>query len=247
MPIPPNFVGQWFPYYFDRFEQSDRVAAMTLAEYGAYHLAICLAWRYGSLPRDPKVLAFRIPKRCTPKIASVVLAMFEPMPDDPMRVFHPTVEEIRAEQYQKYLNRVKGGKASARTRSKQKTSSITQGEECNAQSIVEHSPARIEIQIKTKNDLKRLIETLAGDFPNLDERIIELGILYTVLQRNGSTDPITSTKYFHPQIKRVARDSKAMSDQAIDALLWRRSEQVWGERDERRPEEEGWLGTEPLD
>lgn len=105
------FTAEWFPYKFERFERSDRVAQMSLAEEGAYHRAIRLAWKEGSVSANPAVLAAKIQKRCTDKIAAVVLEMFEPMPDSPGRMIHPTLEEIRAEQKQKYLNRVKGGRA----------------------------------------------------------------------------------------------------------------------------------------
>lgn len=120
------FTAEWFPYYFERFERSDRVAVMSLSEEGAYHRAIRLAWKYGSVPADPKQLAAKIQKRCSERIALVVLEMFEPMPDNPRQMIHPTVEEIREEQERKYLNRVKGGKASAASRGNKDTSSITE-------------------------------------------------------------------------------------------------------------------------
>lgn len=213
----------------------------TLAEEGAYHRSIRIDWKYGSVPKDPKILALRIGKRCTVKIASAVLAMFEPMPGNPDRMIHPTVEKIRAEQYQKYLNRVKGGKASAKTRSKQRTSSITPALVSDAQTTVDQHSNRkenkIEIQIQNKEGYKRLIATLASEFPKIDQRIIEIGALYTLGQRTSSADRISSTKYFHSEIKKRARDSKSLGDEALDFLLWRRSEQVWGERDVRRPDD----------
>lgn len=128
----PLFTADWFPYYFERFEGSDRVWSMSLAEEGAYHRAIRLAWKYGTVSADPETLAARIQKRCTVKIAEKVLTMFEADTSQPGRMFHPTVEEIRAEQEQKYLNRVKGGKASRKAAlvndANKDTSSITLAE-----------------------------------------------------------------------------------------------------------------------
>jgi hypothetical protein len=231
MPDKSLFRGEWFPYYYDRFEGSERVALMSLAEEGAYHRAIRIAWKYGSVPADPKHLAAMIQKRCIPKIASAVLTMFEPMPGNPDRMIHPTVEEIRAEQHQKYLNHVKGGKASARTRSKQSPLSITSTEVSNAQTIVEQNSNRIknkiEIQIQNPEGFKRLIETVASEFPKADKRIVELGILYTMLQRNGPTDPINSTKYFHPQIRKIVQEAKCLSETGIESLLAIRRDQFW--------------------
>lgn len=110
------FTAEWFPYYFERFEGSDRVAAMSLAEEGAYHRAIRLAWKYGSVPADSALLAAKIGKRCTEKIAEAVLRMFEPVKESPGRMMHPTVEGIRREQQEKASKFRKGGLATAQKR-----------------------------------------------------------------------------------------------------------------------------------
>jgi len=142
------FTAEWFPYYFERFEGSDKVAVMSLAEEGAYHRAIRLAWKYGSVPANPEMLAAKIQKRCTVKIAEKVLECFEPMPDNPSRMWHPVVEEIRETQERKYLNRVKGGKAAAKGRkisvANKDTSSI--------------SPAQLEQQSSSKRERERDLE-----------------------------------------------------------------------------------------
>lgn len=100
----------------ERFEESDRVSLMTLADEGAYHHAIRRAWKKKWLPADPEVLAAKIGKRCTVKTAEKILKTFEPDPERPGKVIHPVVEEIREEQEQKYLVKRKGGKASAEAR-----------------------------------------------------------------------------------------------------------------------------------
>jgi hypothetical protein len=225
----PLFVCDWFPYYFERFEGSDKVAAMSLTEEGAYHRAIRLAWKYGTVPADPELLAAKIQKRCTPKIAAVVLTTFEVSPNDPKRMFHPIVEEIRNEQKQKHLTKVRGGKASAkaRKRTKQKTSSTTQTEVSPAPTQAAQNQNKNQIQTQNKEDFKRLIETCARENSNVDKRLVEIGVLYTMLQRNGSTEPIQSAKYFNPEIAKVAKDSKRLGTKAIDALLSQRRKQYW--------------------
>ncbi len=156
------FTAEWFPYYFERFEGSDRVAVMSLAEEGAYHRAIRLAWKYGSVPADPEMLAAKIQKRCTAKVAETVLKCFEAMPDQPSRMTHPVIEEIRAEQEKKYLNRVKGGKAAAEARNinaaNKDTSSIT--EYCSSNSPA-HKESKREIETKREEKEKRGEETTA--------------------------------------------------------------------------------------
>lgn len=104
------FTADWFPYYHERFEASDRVALMSCTVEGAYHRAIRWVWRERSMSPDAAVFAGRF--KCTEKVAAKVLATFVVDPDDPKRVVHPVVEEIRAEQEQKFLNKRKGGIAS---------------------------------------------------------------------------------------------------------------------------------------
>ena len=112
------FTAEWFPYKHERFEKSDKVALMSLAEEGAYHRVIRLAWRERSLSANATVLAARIGKRCTDKIAEKVMTTFVADPDDASKIIHPIVEEIREEQHQKFLRRSKGGRASAEARKK---------------------------------------------------------------------------------------------------------------------------------
>jgi hypothetical protein len=225
----PIFTAEWFPYYFERFEGSDRVAVMSLAEEGAYHRAIRLAWKTRSLPGTPESLAAKVQKRCTPKIAAKILQTFIPDPDDPARVIHPVVEEIRNEQEEKHLNKIRGGKASARARkrTKQKTSNTTSTEDSSASAQASQNQTKTQIQIQNQEDLKRLIETCARENSNVDKRLVEIGVLYTMLQRNGSTESIKSPKYFNPEIAKVATDSKGLGTKAIDALLTQRRKQFW--------------------
>lgn len=76
------------------------------------------------------------------------------------------------------------------------------------------------------SDFKRLILRVCEDFPQADERVVELGMLYTMLQRNGSTEPIRSAKYFHPEIKKMLNETKGLDTKTIDVMLARRREQA---------------------
>ena len=84
------FTAEWFPYYFDRFNASGRVAKLSLAEEGAYHRAIRHAWEHGSVPSDPEEFAAIIQKQCTVEIAEKLLTLFEKMPNVPSKAIHPT-------------------------------------------------------------------------------------------------------------------------------------------------------------
>jgi hypothetical protein len=223
------FTAEWFPYKHERFEASDKVALMSLAEEGAYHRVIRLAWKYRSLSSDPAVLAAKIGKRCTPRIAEKVLTTFVKDPERPStHVIHPVVEEIREEQYQKYKNRVKGGKAAHATNGKEKTSSISPAELEQCLSI---TPIESDLKIR---DLKRLIAACVREHAGVDERLVEIAVRETVLRRKGSANenkPIKSAKYFAEEISKLNALSgkggkEPMADRTIDVLLKRRREQT---------------------
>lgn len=145
------FTADWFPYYHERFEDSDSVALMSAAEEGAYHRAIRWAWKKRSLPKNVEVFAAKI--RCTVKVTEKVLKTFVPDPDDPKRVLHPVVEEIRSEQEQKYLNRRKGGKASAEARKKSESvNAENKGELNNTEQCSNNTPTRIENRDKREEE-----------------------------------------------------------------------------------------------
>jgi hypothetical protein len=222
------FTAEWFPYYFERFEGSDRVAVMSLAEEGAYHRAIRIAWKYGSVPADSALLAAKIGKRCTPKIADAVLRMFEPVPGNPSRMFHPTVENIRSEQQALHSRKQKGGLATAKKRWGYEPDSVP--DDSSAIGELKQSDSRavtnsnLNLRSQTQTDLKRLIKHACENFPKIDKRIVEIGVLYTMLQRNGSEEPIRSARYFDPEIRKMIKDGPK-GDKALDTLLKRRREQ----------------------
>lgn len=144
------FTAEWFPYQVDRFENSDKVAQMSPAVEGIYHRAIRLAWKFRELPADPIVFAARV-KGCTPKIANQILKTFVRSPDSDGKVVHPVVEEVRAEQEKKYLDRVKGGRASGISRRNKGTSNNTQAElELSSSSAATNRDLDLEKDLKHK-------------------------------------------------------------------------------------------------
>lgn len=212
------FTAEWFPYYFERFEGSARVAVMSLAEEGGYHKAIRIAWKYGSVPSDPKLLAAMIQKKCTEKMAETILQMFEPMPGVPSRSIHATVEQIRADQERKYLNRVKGGKASAVNRSKQNGSSNTE----------QHSSSKrdrdrdLDSERESFSETDSCVRACVRDFPDADPRLVEIAVIKTLIQhRNSPTaKPIRSSRYFREEIEDMVLHSKKLGSRAIEAMLF---------------------------
>lgn len=223
------FTAEWFPYYFERFEGSARVAAMSLAEDGGYHKAIRIAWKYGSVPSDPKLLAAMIQKKCTEKMAAKILTMFEPMPGVPSRSIHPTVEEIRADQERKYLNRVKGGKASAVSRGNKDTSSITE----------EHSNSKRDLDSERERDLERDlfpetdscvpacvrdgVRQSVAAYPDVDPKLVEIAVIKTLITHRNSPNakPIKNlARYCREEIEDMVLNAKKLGSKAINAMLF---------------------------
>lgn len=108
---------QWYPR---DISASQRVALMTLAEEGAYRKALDSSWLEGSLPADPKQVADIIGKKCTVKMAELVLSMYVPDPKRPGRMINEKQEIIRRRQKKFSKSRSKAGKASAASRRKKK-------------------------------------------------------------------------------------------------------------------------------
>lgn len=86
---------QWYP---KDILSSERVAFLSLAEEGAYRRAMDYCWLQGSIPSDPGKLAVLIGKKCTPKIASAIIHLFEQHPSKPDRLVHDKQEEQRESQ-----------------------------------------------------------------------------------------------------------------------------------------------------
>lgn len=231
------FTAEWFPYYFERFEGSDRVAAMSLAVEGAYHRAIRHAWRFGSVPSDPKMLAARIQKGCTIPIAKQVLEMFEEMPGVPSRAIHPTIEEIRAEQRDKFLSSRKKGLAGAEARwgKRDDASPAAEKPEKDAWAIAQPMPdkeERHETGDKEKESFPEIdsyVQACVREFSDADPHLVEIAVLESVIRRKGSLQegkPIRSPKaYFRGEIEAMVQNGKKLSARSIEVLLRRRREQ----------------------
>lgn len=68
-------------------------------------------------------------------------------------------------------------------------------------------------------DLKRLIHEAVAKNSKLDARLVEVAIIHTLVNRNGSTDPINSISYFQREIKKICGEGDGLSSQTIDTLL----------------------------
>lgn len=240
------FTAEWFPYYFERFERSGRVATLSLAEEGAYHRAIRFAWKFGSVPSDPETLAAVIQKRCSVPIAAKILQHFEPMPGVPSQAIHPTVEEIRQEQEAKFLSSRERGLAGAEKRwgkkdvppseSPSEPGAIATGfpkkppltPPKNSSAIAEPMQD-LDKRVETKDsesesfsEIDSCVRACVRDFPSVDPRLVEIAVIKTLIQhRNSPTArPIRSVRYFREEIEDIALHSKKLGTSTIDAMLF---------------------------
>jgi hypothetical protein len=225
------FTAEWFPYYFERFERSGRVATLSLAEEGAYHRAIRFAWKFGSVPSDPETLAAIIQKRCTAAIAAKILQLFEIDPRVPSQAIHPTVEEIRQEQEAKFRSSRERGLAGAEKRWGKKDVPPSENPEKppkNSSAIAELMQD-LEKRVETKDSDKdsfsetdSCVRACVREFSDVDPRLVEIGVIKTLIQhRNSPTaKPIRSVRYFREEIEGLVIDAGTkLSSSVIDAML----------------------------
>lgn len=133
---------------------NQRVKMLSLAEEGAYRLALDSEWREGSIPSNPKALALMIGKRCTDAMARKILSFFIKMPGHPSRAINVKLERIRAVQKEKYEKKVKGGRARAEQRERERGNKDG-GSASNATASLEHRTSYSETDSSSyEEDLK---------------------------------------------------------------------------------------------
>lgn len=217
---------------------SGRVAALKPLEELWYRRAIDLGWEPGGMPADPAEFAGWVGRGCTAESAKKIIDKFyEPHKKDVSMVVQPRQEIERKKFIKKSKERSKAGIESGRKRRERRR--LADEQLFNKDGTKTNTPIPISFPIPIpipKEDFKRLIGMCTRENSKIDPKIVEIGVLYTMLQRNGSTEPIRSVKYFEPEIKKIAQDSKGMGAETIDAVLERRREQFWKDRTAERSE-----------
>ena len=95
---------------------------MTLEEEGAYIRLLCYCWKHGSIPSDLQKIASLIGKGASTTLATNVVTMFQPDPNDNSRLVHDRLAEEKIKQDAWRQKSSEGGKKSAETRKKLKNS-----------------------------------------------------------------------------------------------------------------------------
>lgn len=175
------------------------------------------------MPADPVEFAGWVGRKCTAAAAEKIISKFyKPHKRDASKVVNPRQEQERTLFNKKVKQKSEAGKRGMASRWKQR------GNGHNSV-ITEHNiPIPIPIPISNldlKKDLKRLIEMAIVENSKKDKRLVEIGVIQTMLQRNGSTAPINSIAYFTPEIEKAC-SAGLKTDRAINAMLRRRREQI---------------------
>jgi hypothetical protein len=232
------FTAEWFPYYFDRFNASGRVAKLSLAEEGAYHRAIRFAWEHGAVPSDPEEFAAIIQKQCTVEIAEKLLKLFEPMHGVPSKCIHPTVEEIRREQYERYLSAAERGKKGSDARWGKKDVPPSDDGERDAHRSSRNGSAMAELkQYRDKREESKNSDSesffwtdrVAGvraceAYQGVDPRLVEIAVIKTLITHRNSPNakPIKNlAAYCREEIEDMQlQASTKLGDKAINSMLF---------------------------
>jgi len=207
---------------------SGRVAALKPLEELWYRRALDLGWEHHGMPSDPVEFAGWVGRGCTVAAAEKIIGKFyKPKQRDASKVVNPRQEKERKAYITKTKAKSEVGKNAAKARweklnaekaglglqneaSKNKVA-VNVGKDTSSAyaNALPKDAIPIPIPIPISNlDLKRLIHACVREHPRVDPKIVEIGIYYTLLQRNGDTSPINSIRYFSPQIKRVEQEFK---------------------------------------
>jgi uncharacterized protein YdaU (DUF1376 family) len=105
-----------FQFYPSDWLACSEISLLSLEEEGAYIRLLAHCWLHGSIPVDPVLAARLIGKGGCTLLASKVLPMFQPDPNDPSKLVHEQLEAERLKQEDWRMKSSKGGKKSAITR-----------------------------------------------------------------------------------------------------------------------------------
>lgn len=105
-------------------------------------------------------------------------------------------------------------------------------ERCHA-NVTDVSRDRVRSKSKNKNkeidkssiedsSIKRLIADAIGANSEKNPLLVEVSVIQTLINRNGSKEKINSIKYFDPEIARMA----GTSDQALESIIEKRRKQL---------------------
>lgn len=226
-----------FQFYPGDYLSDKNTIPMTAEENGAYCLLMWVCWDQDGLADDMDELA---------DIARLSNERFEPIwkrrikkcfvwDEKKNRFFHPRLlKEIKKQKEWKKKNS-DIGKLGAAKRWGKTTSDDAEALPTHTEALPTDASLSLSLSLSSSPfpisfpisdfDLKRLIDEAARKNSNQDPRLVEIAVIQTLMNRNGSKDKIKSLEYFSPEIKDVCTKS-TVGDGMVDAILQRRREQI---------------------
>lgn len=228
---------------------SGRVSALEPLEELWYRRAIDLGWPNGGMPADAMEFAGWVGRGCTVEAAEKIISKFyKPKPRDPSKVVNRRQEKERKAFAEKTRKNSESGLKAAKARwekdkrvrleletqnktSKNEMAVIDDKQTTSADAVALRNDAiPIPISISISNDdLKRLIDACVRANATLDERLVEVAVIETLMRRktSGSDDrPINSIRYFDDEIRHLSKRSSDLTSATIDTMLAVRRSQI---------------------
>ena len=105
---------RWFPFYYDRFFGSEKVAMMSYEQVGCYVRLLSCQWKQGSIPADHALLAalLRLPPADFERIWGQIAPCFHRVPNSP-RLREPNLWKIYQTQAKHHANLSDAGRKGA--------------------------------------------------------------------------------------------------------------------------------------
>lgn len=160
-----EFDMPWFPFWAADFANSRRVRVMTPEEVGCYILLLAHQWDSGPLPNDLTELAML----CNGASPNTVEAVLERCFNAVDGAFvNERLEEVREEQVEKRMQKVRAGRASARARKRSSKSKGSKKKERRSNGVptdVERANQRTSNESESESEYRDRETTLTGDEP----------------------------------------------------------------------------------
>lgn len=209
------------------------IAELSAAEECWYRRALDRSWLGDGVPADPAKLAVHIGKRCTPKAAQKILDMFfVPHKKTPTKMVNETQEKVRKKFLESQRQKSQAGRRGMEKRWKHDKERTSGDNTVITPPITEHNnQSSFSFPFSSSfssSDLKRLIDWAISAHAKKDSRLVEIAVIQTLLNRNGSDAPINSGQYFADEIKRMCSKANGITADTIDVVLKRRREQMEG-------------------
>ncbi len=221
----PSPAYLWYP---KDVMSSGRVAALSPLEELWYRRALDQSWLHVGMPKNAAEFAGWVGRGCTVESARKIMrTFFEFRMKGSENIFNEKQERLRKELRRKSKERSKAGIESGRKRRERSRLEAEQMfNKTETKPNISTSSSFPFSSSFSSEDLKRLIEEVTAKNPKKDPRVVEIAVLQTLMNRNGSPEPINSAHYFSDEIKHLSAKSTGLRGETVDVVLQARRQQI---------------------